>query len=422
MDIYSIQVNQRPLGIGFIECCSGNTEQVVISEVNPNSKGHQLGLTIGDTLIALNDKPIKSMHEYFIKSLPFNLTFRKHCILKSMSDPLSPKTTSTANPLATFMVADTPKLHKNKSHKTKKKKFTNATTKNNHNANIHIVSNITNTRNAPNRSSPFVNNSESNIRDKSYNEDNPKWSTTASVPTAIFKGKDKKPNFKRARTKPKPPPRQGPGPPAYVHQPSCDMINNRFSRNYNRNSLEITDFVTSLRKRGLDNQSKDGMVNFDRYKIYNNSTSICLLSSGSLSKGDCQWSLRIIKCSIYRQEIGIISDADNLKNLGGTGCDSLTVANELGARAIYCNAIATDSIYYASYNHNGTQRCRKELKHDDGAKWKEGDIIKIYLDLDRWSIKFYLNEKKVRKAISVEPYKKYYPVISFIGDCKYQLL
>ena len=424
MDTYSVQVHQRSLGIGFISTCdtysSGNTEQVVISEVNPNSKGYELGLNIGDTLIAINDKLIKSIDEYYDnnRTLPFNLTFRKSNILQSMSDPLSPETIATSNPLASFMMANLPK---NQNKQRNSNKISNKLSRN-------IKKKISKKIKIVSKQSPlqpqFVNNSESNIRDKSNDFETPKWSTSASVPIANFKKKDNKPNFNRAKSK-----AQGTGTPKSkrAHIPSnSNMINNRFSRNYNRNSLEISDFVQSLRKRGFNTKSKDGIVNFDKYKVYNNNTSICLLSSGCLSKGYYQWSLKIIKCSIYRQEIGVISNEYNLKSLG-TGnsiyADSLSSAKELGARAIYCNEIATNSIYYASYNSNGTQRCHKELKSNNNEnKWKEGDVIKIYLDLDRWNIKFYLNDKKVRKAISVEPYKKYYPVISFIGDCKYQLL
>lgn len=87
METYSVIVHKRPLGIGLISTCdshsSGNNEEVVISEVHPNSKGYELGLTIGDTLIAINDKRIKSIDDYYDHKLPFNLTFRKSDIVQS---------------------------------------------------------------------------------------------------------------------------------------------------------------------------------------------------------------------------------------------------------------------------------------------------------------------------------------------------
>ena len=392
MATYSVQINQRSLGIGLIEICnlnsSGNDEEVVISELIPNAKGDQLGLSIGDTLIAINNKPVKSMDSYYHSKIPFNATFQK-------SNLLSDGTQKQYN--------------KNNNY------YTN---NNNHNTN---TSNTSNTSNINDIQSSFNKpDSISMTRDNTYNYNNIN-NINLNINHQI-RNRNKMnvhPLFK------------------HLKKNSHNNFTNTRNRSSNRSSIKISEFIqciamdTKNRNKGYKNGH--GLIKFDKYRIYNQSASICLLSSQCLSSGHYEWSFKVIKCSIYRQEIGVISNAYNFKHLCN---NSITNATELGARAIYCTESASQSAYYASYNNNATQRCYKDLsswsndKNNKNNKnnnqkmneWKQGDIIKVYLDLDRWNIKFYLNDKKVRKAISVEPYKKYYPVISFIGDCKYQLL
>lgn len=107
MDTYSVEVDKRPLGIGLISACNSlssksTEEEVKISEVNPNSMGFGLGISIGDTLIAINGKAVKSVDDYFdyTEPLPLKLTFRKSDVCQLLQDPLSPKTIGTSNPLA----------------------------------------------------------------------------------------------------------------------------------------------------------------------------------------------------------------------------------------------------------------------------------------------------------------------------------
>ena len=69
---YSVRVTQRSLGIGFITM----DREIVISEVVYKSKGYQLGLAMGDTLLSINDIALKDMDTYYIHKLPFKATFR----------------------------------------------------------------------------------------------------------------------------------------------------------------------------------------------------------------------------------------------------------------------------------------------------------------------------------------------------------
>merc|ERR1719361_3402870 len=71
--------------------------------------------------------------------------------------------------------------------------------------------------------------------------------------------------------------------------------------------------------------------------------------------------------------------------------------------------------YYASYNSDNSVRCNKDLSkltiHEN--KWSEGDVIRISLNMDKGIIKFYLNDKKVRKAVSVDKNATFYPIILY---------
>merc|ERR1712113_98710 len=120
--------------------------------------------------------------------------------------------------------------------------------------------------------------------------------------------------------------------------------------------------------------------------------------------------------------MGVVSNLDigNIINSNG-----ITKTPAFGARAVYGNQLhSKNSIYYASYNDNDTTRCFKDLSNKRLIMqnyWKIGDVIKICLFLDTFRIKFFLNDKKVRKTISLQPNKTYYPIISFSGNCRYHV-
>ena len=167
-----------------------------------------------------------------------------------------------------------------------------------------------------------------------------------------------------------------------------------------------------------------------------------LVSSQGLFSGYQEWSIKILKCDVYQQEIGVVSNLIENGDCRGTVFKGISGTDEFQARAVYGNELMTDSVYYASYNDNGKIRCYKDLvkaaneenandDHGKGIKkrmkkrkigWCQGDVIKVALDLERWKCTFYLNDKKVRKSISVQRGRMYYPIISYAGNCKYELI
>ena len=166
-----------------------------------------------------------------------------------------------------------------------------------------------------------------------------------------------------------------------------------------------------------------------------------LVSSQGLSSGYQEWSIKILKCDVYQQEIGIVSNLieNGDYNYRGTVIRGISDTDEFQARAVYGNELMSDKVYYASYNDNGSVRCYKDLvkavndetdANDANVKkrkkrkigWCQGDVIKVALDLERWKCTFYLNGKKVRKSISVQRGRMYYPIISYAGKCKYELV
>eukprot|EP01084_Bolivina_argentea_P166269 288700_1 len=168
-----------------------------------------------------------------------------------------------------------------------------------------------------------------------------------------------------------------------------------------------------------DNEKQNDCTNdfFDHIsETYNNKY---IISSKGYNKGSVEWKIKIIKCNKKKQEFGVVSHFDTKIEMseGGIGETAL-----FGSRAIYGYNHLNNSFYYASYNKNNTLRCNKDLTqlkvHQNGI-WRHGDIIKIVLNSDKGNIKFYLNEKQVRKSVSIQPNTTYYPIISFSGNCRY---
>ena len=100
----------------------------------------------------------------------------------------------------------------------------------------------------------------------------------------------------------------------------------------------------------------------------------------------------------------------------------IDATNEFGARAVYGSELFGDLMYYSSYNDDGSCRCRKDLKQQYKIGWTTGDKIKVVLNLNRCNIQFYLNGKKVRKTLSLQRGKRYYPIVAFSGNTRYELI
>eukprot|EP01084_Bolivina_argentea_P257188 433240_1 len=142
------------------------------------------------------------------------------------------------------------------------------------------------------------------------------------------------------------------------------------------------------------------------------------ISSKGLQSGYHEWTIKVMDCDIFRQEIGVIS------NLAGCmdDCATLSISDndKFGARAVYGCIMETKTFYYSSYNKDNSCRCKKDLSAL--SSWWKKDEIKVCLDLDKGTIVFMLNDKKVRKSISVQKNVVYYPIVSFCGECKYQVV
>ena len=169
----------------------------------------------------------------------------------------------------------------------------------------------------------------------------------------------------------------------------------------------------------------DNEIMFDQRKIMKDKFGkdrVLILSDHGFKYGIHEWNIKITKCDIYLQEIGVIGTnyLDDVEVLE----DGIKGSDILGARAIYGNELIPRRNYYASYNDNGNTRCDKDLTqmviHKNG--WKVGDVIKVELNLRKGYVRFYLNHKKVRKVISLQNNKTWYPVISWSGNCQYELI
>ena len=189
-------------------------------------------------------------------------------------------------------------------------------------------------------------------------------------------------------------------------------IEDEETKSENRAVLIDEYILSDPHKYGLD-------VHFDKCMINKVNDKVLILSTHGFNKGYHEWSVEILKSDIYQQEIGVVSvgDEEILSEMVLDTKSGVNGTKSLGARAIYGNELCTNTSYYASYNDNNKQRCYKDLQSKIG--WCQGDIIRVCLDLEQWKMKFFLNDKRVRKAISLQPFKTYYPIISFAGYCQY---
>lgn len=53
----------------------------------------------------------------------------------------------------------------------------------------------------------------------------------------------------------------------------------------------------------------------------------------------------------------------------------------------------------------------------------QNDRVRVSLDLENWTARFFLNGKKVKDGgdVSLEPNQSYHPMICFGGSCRYLL-
>merc|ERR1712087_82734 len=150
------------------------------------------------------------------------------------------------------------------------------------------------------------------------------------------------------------------------------------------------------------------LPNHISYELPDEEEEHCLVGNISFSEGVHEFEIQIMSCDVYKQEVGIVSFDDN---------------HEFGAKAIYSSELATDEVFYASYDSDGKQRCRKSLvgKTMHNICWTESDTITVKLDCDKNKIKWLLNGQKVRKSLSLEAGNVWFPYVSYVGRCQYSL-
>jgi len=160
-------------------------------------------------------------------------------------------------------------------------------------------------------------------------------------------------------------------------------------------------------------------VHFDRISKTHSNGKIVTVSKGFRS-GYHEWTIKILRCDIDFQEIGVVSNPKIKAFSIADGGLKDTV--HCGSKALYGSEMSSDSAYYGTWNEDGKPRCFRDLSQVMNRRWCTGDVVRVCLDLDRWRIRFLFNGQKVRRMMSLEKGKSYHPVISFAGNCHYKLL
>ena len=223
-----------------------------------------------------------------------------------------------------------------------------------------------------------------------------------------------------------------------VFMDQLSLYTSVLSENSNQSeNLTTTTQSSDERMKSLKSNSKS--IQFDTFDIFKNPKYISaanesfddnnnqtfLVSSKGLRTGYHEFDVKVLQSGFYSQEIGVVSNAHictsqhntiEFNGIGGT--------RQFGARSVYGNELMTESLYYSSYNDDGGTRCYKDLMLSSkyNQSWSSGDVIKVCLDLDRHRITYYLNDVRVRKSVSLQIGKTYFPIISFVGNCRYSIM
>jgi len=166
--------------------------------------------------------------------------------------------------------------------------------------------------------------------------------------------------------------------------------------------------------------SLNSTVSFDKISVTASNRKTVLLSSRGLSGGRHEWSVKLLRCDVNLQEIGVIS-TDDIDRVAVSDSGANATAG-FKSRALYGSDLCSDLLFYGSWNRDGSARCLRDLRANFRSGWTVGSVVTVKLDLKRWTVKFLLNGSAVRYTISLEPHKTYHPVICTQGDCRYFLL
>jgi len=187
---------------------------------------------------------------------------------------------------------------------------------------------------------------------------------------------------------------------------SIDLL----EENGERRQSELTKYIRNLRNIFVN-------VYFDRFVVNERNKRMALVSSNGFTSGYHEWFCEILKCDIFKQEIGVIGRCD-IEDIV-IDDDFISGTTEFGARAVFGDDLQSDSVYYASFDESGRQRIYKHLNGQIGLN--VGDVVKVCLDLENWRVRFQINSNLVGKWITLQPNKSYFPCISFSGENLYAM-
>ena len=134
---------------------------------------------------------------------------------------------------------------------------------------------------------------------------------------------------------------------------------------------------------------------------------VCLLDSHGLRSGLHEWEIEVLQTDVMLQEVGVVG-TPHIEHVRIQKHGIIATRN-LGPRAVFGNELRARSLYYSSINQDDTKRCHRDLKMLMG--WREHDIIRIMLDLNKWRIKLSVTVVVTQSAIHcVCPWRRHHDV------------
>jgi len=130
---------------------------------------------------------------------------------------------------------------------------------------------------------------------------------------------------------------------------------------------------------------------------------VLLVQSTGLTSGCHEFVIQILKADIEMIEIGVIGTSQIQQIEMGNG--AVWGTNALGPRAVYGNELCTANKYYGSVNGDGSERSYTDLTHRYKRGWCTNDRVRVSLDLDKWTVQFFLNGKKVKDGAPTTGYE-----------------
>ena len=166
-------------------------------------------------------------------------------------------------------------------------------------------------------------------------------------------------------------------------------------------------------------QRKD--IRFDRGISTKMNNLKCLVSSKALRRGVHEWEVTVVMSDVEIQEIGVVGTA-NMQRVT-LSVNGIMDAHGLGTRVVYGSEMGTGKVYFATVGGktNNNRKVYRDLTESHQIGWVNKDVIRVRVNLQKWSIRFWLNGNKVGKQMHLKRDKAYYPVIAFAGLCQYKV-